>query len=120
MRQSELKLRMAIQDTTENKVASRDGGIEREAEKVREIERRGTRSADGLQRMQKNGKIQGLNVGKNWFKQRVVEIAMVDVRTHVNAPDPGQFAGAVQFVDRAIREEHWKGQKSEQPGGIFQ
>src|SRR6266850_7169930 len=88
MRQSELKLWMAVQDAAENKVAGRDGGVEREAEEVREIERRGTRSANDLQRMQENGKIQGLNVGKNWLKQRVVEIAMVDVRAHVNARQP--------------------------------
>src|SRR6202166_5436191 len=101
---------MAVKHAAENKVAGGDGGVERKAEQVGERERRRTLSANHLQRMQENGKIQRLDAGKNRFKQRVVEIAMVDVRAHVNAPYSRQFAGAIQFIDGAFREEHGKRQ----------
>src|SRR4030088_2120345 len=69
--------------------------------------------------MQKNRKVQRLDARKNRLKQWVVEIAMVDVCAHVNAPYSRQFARAIQFIDSTIREEHWKRQQSEQPRRIF-
>src|SRR6202166_555925 len=111
--QSDLKLGVAVQDAAEYKVADRDGRVERKTQDVRQIERRSARAANDLQRMQENGKIQRLDVGKYRLEQRVVEVAMVDVCAHVNASHSRQLAGAIQFIDRAIREEHWKRQESE-------
>src|ERR1700730_4210262 len=62
--------------------------------------------------MEEDGKLQGLDAGKNRLEQRIVEIALVDVGAHVNAPHSGQLAGTIEFIDRAIREEHWQGQES--------
>jgi hypothetical protein len=87
----------------------------RKTQDIREIERRGTRSANYLQRTDENGKIQGLDMDKDRLKQRIVEIAMVDVRAYINAPHSGQLAGSIQFIYGAIREEHWKRQESPGP-----
>ncbi len=48
VRQAELKLRVPVEYATENKVAGGDGGVEREAQHVREIKRRGALSANHL------------------------------------------------------------------------
>src|SRR5580692_570901 len=110
---------MTVKDPAENKVTRRDGRIEGKTEDIREIKRRGTSSADDRQRMQENRKVQLLNARKNWLKQRIVEIALVDVRAHVDAAYSWQLARSIQFIDRTIRKEHRQRQKSEQPSRIF-
>src|SRR5258706_4749710 len=111
--QTNLKLRVPVEHATENKVACSNGGIERNAQDVREIEGRGPLPTNRLERMQKDWKVQGFDARKNRLEQHVVEIAMVDVRAHVNAAYPRQFARAIQFIDGAIREEHGKREQSE-------
>src|ERR1700694_1698674 len=73
VRQGELKLRVSVEHATENKMAGGDGGVEREAQQVGEIKRRGARSTNHLQRMQENGKVQCFDAGKNPLPERGVE-----------------------------------------------
>ena len=57
----------------------------RETQQVRETEGRNARSAHDLQWMQEDGKVQRFDPGKNRFKERIIEIALVDVGAHVDA-----------------------------------
>ena len=52
---------------------------------IEQRERCGARSSGHLQRMQKYRKAQRFDARENRLKQRVIEIVMVDVGTHVDA-----------------------------------
>src|ERR1700688_4589420 len=120
MWESEPKFRMAVQHAAKNKVASGDGRVERKAQNASERERRGARPSDYLQGMQKNGEIERFDAVKNRLEERVIEIAMIDVRAHVYAPQAGHFGRTIQFIDGTIRKKHREGQQSDEPRRILQ
>src|SRR5258705_9946750 len=86
MRQRELKLRVAIQHSAKNQMASGNCCVQGKGNEIWEGVGLQALAAYGrCQRMQKNRQIKRLDARENGFEERIVEIAAVDISTHINA-----------------------------------
>jgi hypothetical protein len=87
VRQGGVQFRVPVQHAAQDQMRAGNGSIKRVAKQIAQLEMPQSRAADCLLRMQKDGQFVLFYPLENGFKQWVIEIPVVDVRSHLDSPD---------------------------------
>src|SRR5215813_1440476 len=114
--QQHVEPREPVEDATQDEVRGRDGGVERIAEQVTQVERLQTIvGADHGERMQEHGQLELLTALEHRCERRVREIAARDVRAHVYGADAGQASRPLELAHGGLWLLHRKRRAADEP-----
>ena len=114
--QEHVQPREPIEDAAQDEMSGRNGGVERVAEQVAQVERlQPVVGPDHGERVQEHGQLELLTALEDRRERRVREIAARDVGAHVDGADAGQAGRPLELADRGWRLLHWQRRTADEP-----